>query len=141
MDYAALASELNLDPQGVGYAPHVANGNNSALRKLLNTPGLSGETIERDSLPVEWVRDALDFTEVAGLATTARETLTILLSGAHVTINPRTKSAFAQIFGAGTTSRTNLQALVNRQASRAEVLFGHGTQIGLRDLWKARKLL
>lgn len=141
MDYAVLANELNTDPQTLGYAPFISSGNNTVLRRLLNTPGQSGESIERDTIPVEWVRDQLVFTEVAALTTAERETLTVLLSGNHLTVNPRTKAAFSQIFGAGTTTRANLVALLNRPASRAEVLFGSGVTVGQRDLWKARKLL
>lgn len=135
MDIAALRTELQTDPQALGYAPHVASGNHTALRKLINEPGLSGETITVTSLSVEAIKDAIVYSEMLALNAQQRDTLIFLLQGSQLNLSNNVKQAFADLFGAGTTSRSNLQALATRPASRAEALFDQS--VSLADIGAA----
>lgn len=38
MDYSVLTNELSLDPENIGYAAHIASGNDEEIARLLNEP-------------------------------------------------------------------------------------------------------
>lgn len=129
----ALASEINTDPKAVGYAAKT----NKQIADLLNTRGLvvSDPKINAGIVSVQVLLNALVGTEVLTLTPAQSQALIIYFSGLTLdTSNANVRAGIGAIFGAGTQSRTNLQAAVDRTASRAETLFGAGTLIDQRDV-------
>lgn len=120
-----LKAELDTDPKALGYAAHVTSGSTAALARMLNEVGLSGESIDVESVSVDDAKHALDYVEVGSLTADKRGELAILLSGVRLKVkNANVRNAFADIFAGGSNSRAALIALQDRSAARAEVLFG-----------------
>lgn len=88
----------------------------------------TGRTVPRTLIPTWEMREAIVRTEYAALATADRQWLgEIVLSGENVTAGPgNIRTGLLAIFAAGSTTRTNLNALQTRIVSRAEEL-GLGT--------------
>lgn len=129
----ALASEINTDPKTIGYA----GKNNIQVAALLNTPGI-GTTpgkVNNGVMPVQKLLNAIDGVELDALTTGKKMTLQIYFSSGSIdTGNQNVRDGLAAVFAPGTASRTNLQAIVDRSATRAEVLFGQGFVIDQRDV-------
>lgn len=127
--YADLRTELQTDPQTLGYAAPLAAGNHSALADLLNQirPTIA---IQRDTAPAWEVFECIVHTEWAALSAQEKQRIQTILSMGTVSIKgPNTRSAFLASFGAGTATRTALAAMQNRQGSRAEQLFGQSVTV------------
>ncbi len=137
IDPVALKSELDTDPSGLGYAPHLASGDNKALVGLLNE-SRAASPVFRGLIPAHEIVSATEPGDWAGLSV-AEQRRYIAMSGAgqiDVT-SPNVRSAFAAMFGAGTTTRSNLVALARRDGSRIEELFGVGLAASLNDVREA----
>lgn len=138
INYAALKTELQTDPAGLGYAPHLAAGADQSLADLLNEVRQS-ISISRATIPAYEVWEAIVPAEWAALTANERQRVQTILSMGEVNVQgANTRSSLAAAFGAGTTSRTNLIALQSRQGSRAEQLFGDGVAVTNEDIAKAR---
>lgn len=125
INYANLKTELTTDPAGLGYAGKtdqqatdlmnaVAADNTNAFRRVKRDRVETWEIVEA-TIPTEY--DALNATEKERYAR---------LTGLG-TINPQgtnIQAAFLKMFGAGTTTRSNLALLQWKAASRSQVLFG-----------------
>jgi cytochrome P450 len=125
---AALRTELDTDPKGLGYAARRAQSNApEALAARLNERGASAESVTQTYLRVEDVVAALVRAEYDALSAAGKDYLGVVLSAPQVKTGDATlRAQLGQLFGAGTTTRTNLLALATRSASRAEVLWGEG---------------
>lgn len=122
-NYAALKTELDTDPKTLGYSGKTSQ----EIADLLNTVGLSSETVNIGVIDSYEIINVLDASEVAALSTTKLQTLMLITStGKTDASNANVKLIFQSLFGAGTNSRTALLALANKSASRAEAL-GFGT--------------
>lgn|GEM_PF-6768894 len=130
-----LATEINTDPRAVGYTP--ASKTNKQIADLLNTQG-AGTTptkVNAGIVSVQVLLNSLVGTEVLALSAAASQALLIYFSGGSLdTSNANVRAGIAAIFAAGTTSRANLVAAVDRFQSRAEVLFGTGVVLDQRDV-------
>lgn len=129
----ALASEINVDPKAVGYAGKT----NVQRAALLNQAGLVGSDpkINAGVVPVQKLLNSVVGSELEALSSTTKQTLAIYFSGGSLdTGNANVRAGLAGIFGAGTTTRANLVAAVDRQATRAETLFGVGIVLDQRDV-------
>lgn len=135
IDYAALAAEINGDPKSLGYA----GKSDYDMSVLLNSAGLSGETIFRVYTATEDITAAIVRAEYDALGATAKDYLiNVVLCTARIkTGNATLRSQIAQIFAAGTTTRANLTAVASKPASRAEVLFGENATVSDFDVAKA----
>lgn len=137
ISYTALATEINNDPTSLGYAPHRTSGNDGAIADLLNAVSPS-ILIDRDVIDSHEVIDATVPSEWAALTAAEKQRYQTLTGAGKV--NPKsanTRQTFGQMFGVGTTTRTNLTSLQTRPGSRAEQLFGSGTFIYASDVAKA----
>jgi hypothetical protein len=116
--YTALKSEIQTDPETLGYSGQT----DQWVTDKLNEVGGSGETKSQT--------EELDMTSIMGEFVLAElESLTtnqaILLSGmlSRSGISPVNGAPLiGAIFGDGTTTRSNLLALANTSISRAEAL-------------------
>lgn len=129
-----IAAEVNGDPAGVGYMAPGENGDVTTreIADRMNEPR-PGQTVELDSVPSDIAAAAIDLAEFAAATAVHRAYLQLLLTPPTVRIKS-VKDYLLTIFGPGSVSRTRLQALLTRTASRAEILgLGHVTtqEVGL----------
>lgn len=138
MDYTILKNEIQTDPKALGYAPNVTSGNDAAIANLLNTVGLSNETVPKEVVNSFEIMSAIVYSEWVVLTSDQKNYLLTIISAGQVDpANGNIKTAFGTIFGASTVTRTNLNAIATRPASRAEVLFGRGVAVSAVDIAKA----
>jgi hypothetical protein len=138
INYNALKNEITNNPKSIldlGW-----DKTDVWIANTLNTPGISGEAIaDASNVDMNTIMSAFDADEVAGLSTNQ----SVLLSGlvARNGLNPANGlNTIRAIFGVATTTRANLEALQNREASRSEILFGYGISVSLLDVHLARRL-
>lgn len=138
-DYLLLKDELITDPKSLGYA---AMSNIEAASKL-NEIGASGEKIGRETVDGQEANKCVVIGEYTALSAAQRDAWTAIISAGAGQIDvddDRVKTQIAAIWVAGTDTRVNLLALADRDASRAEILFGRGAFIHEWDVGRARVL-
>ncbi len=118
MAASALKTELTTDPLTRGYAAM----SDAAAAISLNTANRTGTaiTLTGDDL----MNDVIVWTEVEALTAAKRDTLAILLKAVDLDLTAGSKAVvyMASVFGAGTQTRTNFQAITPPKISRAEEL-------------------
>ncbi len=136
-DYIVLNTEITTDPESLGYAgktdPEVAD--------LLNTVGLSSETIDVGKLDGQKLSMAVEIQEYISLSEAAQRGWSMILSAGDGQVDvddQRVVDQIAAVWGPGTTTRANLLALKIRPCSRAEALFDREINIGHLDVAMAR---
>lgn len=153
----SLATELRTDPTGIGYAVHLASGNDSATAALLNvgrTPGLRQGTraTELTILDLLGPQDGETFLQRLELAAVGNPVVARVLrilkqsSGqggdAGVDVGIANVQAMLQgLASSGAVSQSSVDTLVaagTRLWSRAEVLWGAGTVISEQQVGQAR---
>lgn len=137
MDYTALKNELQTDPTALGYAASIAAGAFSPVVTLLNT--VRGTIlIDRDLIESYEIINATVPTEWAALSAAEKQRYQTVTGAGKVDCrNANVRATFQAMFGVGTTTRANLTALLTRQGSRAEQLFGAGAFVSAEDIAKA----
>jgi len=129
---AALTSEVNADPKGIGYAAQ--SGNASTIAGLMNTapePIAAGsqEQIYRNRAESRDLMAGIVLSEYAALTQANRDYCAMLFSTPQVnTGDANVRTQLAAIFAAG-TSRTNMIAAAQKNATRAEALWGDGYRV------------
>jgi len=130
---AALQSELAGDPKGIGYAGQ--SGNATTIAALLNTapePIAAGsqEQIYRARVESRDMMAGIVLSEFVALTQANRDYCTMLFSAQYVnTGDANVRTQLAAIFAGGTTSRTNMIASAQKNATRAEALWGDGFRV------------
>lgn len=138
---AALMNEVNNDPKGLGYAAQA--GNADSIAALMNTspePIAAGsqEQIYRNYADTRDLIASLVLSEAAALSQGNRDYLAIVFSTAQVkTGDANLRTQMASIFGAATTSRANLTAAAQKNAARAEALWGDGFRVTAQQVYLA----
>lgn len=138
-DYPALKEELNTDPKSLGYA----SLDNILAAQKLNQLGASNEKIDRDVIDGQDLMECVVISEYVALGVAQREAWTAIVSAGNGQVDIKNTSVRLQIgaiWGAGTVTRTNLIALQQRPASRAEILFGKDVIIHKWDVARSRAL-
>jgi hypothetical protein len=135
MDFQALASELNIDPLGRGYAGMT----DGEAADDLNT---KYRTSQLDRLEHTDISDSIDITEWGALSDTDQSKMSELLriggSALNVGANSFARNRIINLFGGGSTTVSNLVALATVSISRgAELGFG---RVSWQDVNKARSL-
>lgn len=137
IDYVALKSELDNDPTGQGYktgSPAVFLSD-SQLADKLNTP--TTVKIFRAYTNTEDVIAGIvqsDWDSVA-ITTTQRSLLTMILSPSKIKSgDSNLRTTLANIFPAGSQTRTNMIDVVKKFGSRVEILFGEGSRVSDVDV-------
>lgn len=134
INYAQLKTELQTDPSALGYSALLAAGNHVGVAAVLNLTR-AGVTIKRDIIPAHQLFEAITATDYAALTAAEKTRLQIILSMGQVNVRgDNTRAQLAAMFGAGTATRTAVLALIDRQGSRAEQLFGSGVSISAADV-------
>lgn len=140
IDYTALKTELQTDPNAYGYAAHIAAGQLADVAAKLNLvrPAIS---IPRPDVPPMEVLEAIkvtDFIDAPNLlygswfeSITQAPTLRVLKENGTDT---RLMTNLMTLLKNGSVSETRVRALSSRIGSRAEQLFGPGTSIRWEDV-------
>jgi hypothetical protein len=132
---AALMSEVNNDPKGLGYAAQAGNADSIAV--LMNTspePIATNqqEQVYRTRTPSSDLIAGIllsDWTN-ASISAAHRDYCIMLFSAGFVnTGDANVRTQLGNIFGAATTSRANLIAAAQKNAARAEALWGDGFRV------------
>ena len=136
-DLAALKSEATTDPIGMGYD---INGATQQLLKQFNDPALNvnGDVSAR-AFSAESLMDALDPTEFDSPQTqaeAAQYSHILVEMAAYSDIEPY-KAKWRAMFAANSATVAALDSQTSA-LSRAEVLFGAGTNISRDDWFAAR---
>lgn len=138
---AALMAESTNDPKGLGYAAQ--GGNPDAIAVLMNTspePIASGsqEQIYRTRVSPQDLMAGIVLSEFIALTQANRDYCTMLFSAPSVnTGDANVRTQLAAIFASGTASRTNLTNAAQKQASRAEALWGDGFRVTGQQVYLA----
>jgi hypothetical protein len=118
-----LSTELSTDPSSLGYAGKQPG----EVRDIIN---LTRDTIDidREHVPASELQSAVIGSEFVSLSNiTQRGWLAIVGLGSDPGVpvgNTNIRGQIAAIWGAGTTTRSNLVALQTKKGSRAEQLWG-----------------
>lgn len=119
MDINALKTEINSDPESLGYAGETGH----KVAELLNEVGLSNETVLRGAVPVEEILSNIVYAELNALTTKQLQILALYTSNGDLDVdNSLIQDIFKGLFGDGTATRANLLTLAQRACSRAEKL-------------------
>lgn len=143
IDYAALKTELQTDPNAYGYAPLIAAGNMQGLADKLNQVR-ANISIPRPDVAPEEVLEAIRATDLRAATTAVQsaymQSLLVLpnlriLKGNGT--DARVLTNLMDILTNGSASETRLRALATRTGSRAEQLFGPGAFLSWTDITTA----
>jgi hypothetical protein len=126
-DLGILASEINTDPDGLGYAPSTDGSRDEIIADMLNA-ATTAYIVDRDTVGNGEIVEAVASSEWDSLTANNQRLFLAQVSPETIQNTARTKAAFATIFPAGTLSRANLLELVQRSGSRIEDLFGTGSR-------------
>lgn len=136
---AALKSEIQNDPNALGYAPFSAASDWDSIAALLNDRSKGGQ-INVAVLDARSLVNAVVAAEYNALTQPARDLWRdILTVGATQGVRLNDSGIVAlvlAVWSAGTT-RTNLVALQKRAGSRCEALFGEATAVNAQDVFNA----
>lgn len=143
IDYAALKTELQTDPNAYGYAPLIAAGNMQGLADKLNQVR-ANISIPRPDVAPDEVLEAIRVSDLRSATTAVQaaymQSLLVLpnlriLKGNGT--DARVLTNLMDILTNGSASETRLRALATRTGSRAEQLFGPGAFLGWTDITTA----
>lgn len=138
---SALMSEVNNDPKALGYAAQA--GNPDAIAVLMNTspePIAAGqqEQINRARVASNDLMAGIVLSEFAALTQANRDYCGMLFSAQFVnTGDANIRTQLGAIFATNTTSRANMLAAAQKNAARAEALWGDGFRVTAQQVYLA----
>ena len=136
-----LAREIENDPMGLGYAPHLAAGSDSTLADILNAHTPPMTDVWRSLVPAREIVSCLVPDEVRTLSATDISLLSAVLgAGALDATSQNTRDLLFGLFPSETCPLTNKNittVLTKPFPSRAEALWGEGTIISSLDVARA----
>lgn len=126
-----IRDEIDNDPETLGYSTLLTQTNGpEAVAAKLNEVGASGETLFKMYVSIEEVLAAIVLTEFNALTAAGKQACDMFIRGTRLKSgDSNLRTTIGTLFGAGTTSRTNLTNIASRACSRAEALWGEGAQI------------
>lgn len=132
VDIAALRTELDTDPQGLGYAPLIARGSDADIAELLNQRRAGAAyVVFDDTVNLKDVIEAVAPADYVALTAVQIARLQLLFTGGSADCSRvNTRQILNDLFGgASQPTRNAIAAVISRQGSRAEKLFGVRTRI------------
>lgn len=131
-----LKAELTNDPLAIGYSGMTVGQAAAALNDRTRARSVDRKFVDRNE-----VLAALVLGEYTTATAAQRNWLDLICSADVLDIRaPNIRNGFGVLFGAGTTTRTNLTALQTRLGSRAEELWGEDWFVTVDDVSYARSL-
>ncbi len=138
----SLKDEIDNDPLAIGYKIGPDDWESGiVIVGLINDP-VNGAQITRMQVTPQEIASSITLSEYVVLTLPQRQYLDLLIQaagseGAIDAGEPEVLNALTTIFVAGSDTRTALLAKIQRQGSRAEVLWGDGRSISESDVGKA----
>ena len=145
INYQNLRQELLVDPNAYGYAPLIAIGNDQGLADMLNLARAAIVMPRPDVSPLE-VLEAIsvqDFVAANAQTILMGSWLESLTQFQQIRIlkengsDTRVMTNLMRFLVNGSQSEVRLRALASRSGSRAEQLFGVGTNVSPMDIAQA----
>ena len=135
---AALKTEIDTDPKGLGYATLRTQSNGpEAVATRLNEAGASAETLFKSYVSLEDMLAEIVFSEYSGWSAAQKTNIDQFIRGTRIkTGSANMRTTLGALIPAG-ASRTALVALAQRPASRAEALFGEGVAVTAQEAAEA----
>ncbi len=141
VDLALLKSELDVDPVSIGYG--TANGTTAIVLSMLNDSdkNTTNATTTRplDEIKVSEVSTVINSAEFSALTEFQKIWVEMFINRSDGTSIKDYKAGFLSIFLGGSATRAAAAALQQKDASRAEELFGVNTVITRNDFIQARE--
>lgn len=138
---AALTTELNNDPLGLGYSTMLDSPDSIAARMNTSPEPIvvaNQEQIYRDRIESSELTKGIVLSEFTALTAANREYCMMVFGTQWVrTGDANLRTQLAAIFGAATTSRANLIAAAQKNASRSEALWGDGFTVTAQQVYTA----
>jgi hypothetical protein len=138
---AQLQTELSTDPKSLGYATKIAASDWQGCADLINAlTGAGAATISLQTANTLTLQEAVVGAEAAALTPAQASLWSAMLLAAEGNVpvgNANIQSQALAVWGAATTTRANLIALLTRIGSRAEVLWGQATIVTPNDVINA----
>jgi len=153
MDYEALKNEIEIDPEGMGYAELVKKGSDQGIADLLNSPNSGrvnkGVILAKDFfydfgfiiMRIPFVPDAAARSAFEWAVNVADKAGRINLAAPEIdgdlTVDPPVIGFRQQAADAGLCTDEKWEDAATRPASRAEMLPGVGVEVTATDVSKA----
>lgn len=134
---AALITEINTDPTGLGLVALKNAGNATQLVVVLNQVR-AGIVVTREPVTASFLFSRIDPTEFEALTAIQLQRLQVILTVPELNLNDlSTRTILANIFVSRPTTLGNLNQARNRLGSRIEQLAGTGTLVDIEQISKA----
>lgn len=136
INHAALKTEIDTDPRGLGLVALRNAGSDQGIADALNLVRAGTDyQISRTEVQGWELADALVRTDWTSLSASDKQLFQIYASREIINISASNiVAALVAMFGPATATRANLVMLGKRQGSRAEVLFGSQQSITATDV-------
>ena len=143
-DLLALKAELTNDPDGLGLVAPRRLMMRAMRTNSMRLP-LSTIQIERSDIPATEIAKAINRQEYAAAVLADRQWIDLQLSAGLIDARTGTeaRTGLLGIFGSGTTTRANMQALLTQDGNRIDEMFqqgllSHGGTVTPSDIANAR---
>ena len=125
-----LRTELTTDPTGLGYAAQIALGNDAQLAEMVNQVRTTITVFRNDVQSWELLASTVK-ADWDALAAGDKDLYQALIAAGRLDATRSSlRNLITALFPAGSTTRTNLQAIAQRTGSRAEQLWGAAVSVG-----------
>ena len=138
----ALHDEIEADPLGIGYKTNGDWKGDQVIADLINDPA-NGDVVQRRHINPQEVIEQIALADWETISASERLYVQLLPSLTIISAvqdGTEVRNNLLIIFGAGTTTRDNLIGVVQKDGSRAEVLWGEGTTISVSQVAYAANL-
>lgn len=139
----ALHDEIEADPLDIGYKEQGGTWkSDQVIADLINDPA-NGDTVQRNHILPQEIIEQIVIDEWDALTVSQRQYVALLPSLPIVDAiqnGTEVRANLLTIFGAGTVTRANLIEVVQKDGSRAEVLWGEGTVVTISQVGHAANL-
>jgi len=138
----ALHDEIEADPEGIGYKTNGDWKGDQIIADLINDPA-NGDVVQRQYVNPQEVIEQIALADWETISASQRLYIQLLPSLTIISAvqnETEVRNNLLIIFGAATTTRDNLIGVVQKDGSRAEVLWGEGVTISISNVAYAAHL-
>ena len=138
----ALHDEIEADPEGIGYKIDGDWKGDQVIADLINDPA-NGGVVQRQYINPQEVIEQITLADWETISASQRLYIQLLPSLTIISAvqdGTEVRNNLLTIFGAATTTRNNLIGVVQKDGSRAEMLWGEGVTISISNVAYASNL-
>lgn len=140
IDISNLRIELRTGSFASVYSANILTGNYNGLADTINTPQGIGSSIVVGTLATRDLQQMVIGSEFLSLTQAQRDLWNVMMTagqGGLAISLAAIRGQVAQVWSAGTSTRSNFSAAQTRLASRGEALFGEGTTVDVGSIYVA----